>query len=190
MIAFAGATIAEIGEKRLLREVIRPLFNPERRSDSVGDDCALIEVASGRVLCASTNHVSAELIAFRLGLIDYAGLGRSLTALTLSDIAACGDRALALLLATALPSSFRVDDLVSLLTAIQREGGKCGVQIKGGDLSASSELSLSCTALGEHPSRASGCSSTSRPISSTLDRSHNSPCDFTRCIPYAFTPGC
>ena len=85
--------LRDIGEKRLIAEYIRPLFNPAGLRESVGDDCALIQVGAGNWVCVSTDRVPADLIAFKLGLIGFRELGQYLAVLNISDIAGqCPER--------------------------------------------------------------------------------------------------
>lgn len=143
----ATACLRDVGEKSLIRELIRPLLNPEGDADSIGDDCAVIPVSAGGV-CASTDRVPADLVSFRLGILDHRGLGRYLAVLNLSDIAAMGARPVGLLLNLGLPGDLRVADLEALLRGA---GGACaehGCRVIGGDLSSASELCLSATSLG------------------------------------------
>src|SRR4051812_32258242 len=102
--------ISDIGEKRLIQEFIRPLFNSADRVEGVGDDCAMLSAPEGQLWLFSTDRVPADLIAFRLGVLDHCGLGRYLARLNISDIAACGGTPVALLLNLGLPDDFPYED--------------------------------------------------------------------------------
>ena len=97
-------TIGEIGEKRLITEFIRPFFNETNAPEGVGDDCAMV-ATDGATVLLSTDRVPADLISFRLGILDFEGLGRYLAVLNISDIAACGGTPKALLLNFGLPGT-------------------------------------------------------------------------------------
>jgi len=141
--------IGEFGEKFLVRNLIRPLFNPRETRWGVGDDAGLVDVQPGRSILVSTDRVPADLIAFKHGILDYRGLGAYLVRLNLSDIAACNGRPLGLLLNLGLPSSLPVSALTQLLLGALEVCEKVGCPVVGGDLSDSPELSISATALGE-----------------------------------------
>lgn len=143
-----GHTISELGEKELIRSIIKPLLNPDDDPNSVGDDCAAIPVGPDGFVCASTDRVPADLISFRLGIIGHRGLGYYLAVLNLSDLAAMGARPSGLLLNLGLPSNTLVDDLVALLEGAKDACAEYGCRILGGDLSNSVELSLSATSIG------------------------------------------
>lgn len=142
-------TLAAMGEKEVIRRIVTPLFNPNKRQWSVGDDCALIEVKEGTAVLVSTDRVPADLIAFRLGILDHRGLGRYLARLNLSDIAASGGTPRGLLLNLGLPRDYLVRDLLALLLGALDVADRHGCGIIGGDLSDAGELSISATAIGQ-----------------------------------------
>jgi thiamine-monophosphate kinase len=140
--------IREVGEKELIRSVIKPLLNPADDPNSVGDDCAVVQAEAGSLFCLSTDRVPADLISFRLGIITHRGLGYYLAILNLSDLAAMGAKPSGLLLNLGLPPDTLVDDLVAFLRGARDACTEYGCRILGGDLSNSIELSLSATSFG------------------------------------------
>ena len=68
-------TLRELGEKELIRSVIKPLFNPKNERGLAGDDCAVIDVGHDMAICVSTDRVPADLTSFKLGLINHFELG-------------------------------------------------------------------------------------------------------------------
>lgn len=141
-------TIADVGEKRLISEFIKPFFNAANSPEGVGDDCAILMAAERTAVLLSTDRVPADLIAFRLGILDFTGLGRYLATLNVSDIAACGGTPKALLLNFGLPATLLYDDLVGLCRGVQDVSSRFGCPVLGGDLSSAGELSLSATVVG------------------------------------------
>jgi thiamine-monophosphate kinase len=142
-------TISDLGEKRLIAEFVAPLFNPSGEVGGVGDDCAMIEGADGYVWLFSTDRVPADLISFRLGIIDHYGLGRYLAWLNISDIIACGGKPLALLLNLGLPTDFLYDDFRMLCRGFGDAATKYSCRVLGGDISSSREISISATSIGK-----------------------------------------
>lgn len=140
-------TLSDIGEKALIRDFIKPLFNAHDDPCGVGDDCAMVRVGDDIVLL-STDRVPADLTAFRLGILDYDGLGDYLARLNLSDIAACGGRPVALLLNLGLPGSAKYEDVRSLCRGFNRQAETHGCRVLGGDITAAVELSASATSIG------------------------------------------
>lgn len=141
-------TIAEIGEKGIIERFLRPLFNPGNDVNGVGDDCAALEVPFGSLALLSTDRVPADLISFRAGVLDYFGLGRYLAVLNFSDIAACGGVPQALLLNFGLPSDLPVSALLDICRGIMSVVDPLDAKVMGGDMSLSSEISISATAFG------------------------------------------
>jgi thiamine-monophosphate kinase len=140
--------LRDIGEKAIVRDLIKPLLNPEGSENSVGDDCAVIPIGGDLAFCASTDRVPSDLVSFRLGILDYEGLGRYLAVLNLSDLAAMGATASGLLLNLGLPPTLLTSEFISLLRGAREACAKVGCAVVGGDLSSASELSISATSLG------------------------------------------
>lgn len=143
-----SATVFDLGEKILIEEILRPLFNPNRERNSVGDDCAAVEIPSSSFAIVSTDRVPADLISFRAGVLDFQNFGRYLGVLNLSDLAACGGVPLALLFNCGLPKELLIWDFVSISAGFQQIAVQFGAKVVGGDITSSLELSLSATALG------------------------------------------
>jgi thiamine-monophosphate kinase len=140
-------TISDVGEKKLIREFIKPFFNADDNPCGVGDDCAMLELGD-QIVLFSTDRVPADLTAFRLGILDHHGLGSYLARLNLSDIAACGGRPVGMLLNLGLPPNTAYEDVESLCKGFRLEAEKAGCNVLGGDITASAELSVSATSMG------------------------------------------
>ena len=140
--------LSDIGEKALIADYIKPLFNPTNRAESVGDDCALIPITSKLYVCVSTDRVPPDLISFKLGLIAYRELGRYLAVLNISDIAAAGGEPSALLLNLAFPRDFDLADFQEILAGAKEAAELYGAKVLGGDLSDAREMNLVATSIG------------------------------------------
>jgi thiamine-monophosphate kinase len=139
--------ISDVGEKNLIRKFIKPFFNAEDDPCGVGDDCAMLELGDEIVLF-STDRVPADLTAFRLGILDHYGLGDYLARLNLSDIAACGGRPAGMLLNLGLPPDTPYEHVESICKGFRSQADKTGCSVLGGDITASTELSISATSVG------------------------------------------
>lgn len=140
--------LKDIGEKEIIRSIIKPYFNPSRNIGGVGDDCAVIAIGNKHI-CLSTDRVPADLISFKLGLIDYYDLGNYLAVLNISDIAAMGAKPIGLLLTFAFEDTFTIENLKQLLNGVNGACQKYNCTVLGGDLSNTSEMSISATSVGE-----------------------------------------
>lgn len=139
--------LSDIGEKKLIQSFIKPFFNQADDPAGVGDDCAMIPFGDELALL-STDRVPSDLTAFRIGILDFEGLGDYLARLNLSDIAACGGRAVGLLLNLGLPEDVDVEDVRALCRGFRARAEEHGATVLGGDITSASELSLSATAIG------------------------------------------
>lgn len=143
----SSQTLSDIGEKAFIRDFIKPFFNVDNDPSGVGDDCAMV-VFGDEVALLSTDRVPSDLTAFRAGILDYGGLGDYLARLNLSDIAACGGRAVGLLLNLGLPSDISQEDAKALCRGFEACAVRHGVKVLGGDITSACELSISATSVG------------------------------------------
>lgn len=132
-------------------DLIKRFFTRETRraavSVGVGDDCAVLAVAPGHQLTVSTDML-VEGRHF-LSTVAPARLGHKALAVNLSDLAACGARPLAYLLALSMP---RVDErfLAGLAEGLHALADEHGIELVGGDTTAG-PLNLCITVMGEVP---------------------------------------
>jgi thiamine-monophosphate kinase len=140
--------LKDIGEKEIIRRYIKPLFNPLGMKDLVGDDCAIVDVSGKTRVCLSTDRVPADLISFKLGIIDYFGIGYYLVILNISDIVSSGAYPIGLLLTLAFQENFLLEDFKQFLMGVKKACDEYKCNIIGGDLSNSSEMSISATSVG------------------------------------------
>lgn len=139
--------LSHVGEKALIRDFIKPFFNAADDPAGVGDDCALVEFGD-EVALLSTDRVPSDLTAFKLGILDFFGLGDYLARLNLSDIAGCGGRAVGLLLNLGLPNDIAYDNVVAICRGFGSRAERHGATVLGGDITSACELSISATSIG------------------------------------------
>lgn len=139
--------ITAVGEKRVIREFIKPLFNNADDPAGVGDDCAMVTFG-GECALLSTDRVPSDLTAFKYGILDFQGLGDYLARLNLSDIAACGGQAVGLLLNLGLPDNTSYEDVRALCHGFGSCAQRHEAVVLGGDITSASELSISATSIG------------------------------------------
>jgi len=116
------------------------------RATGLGDDCALL-AAGGRLLAVSTD-VSVEDVHFRLAWLSLEEIGWRAAAAALSDLAADGADADAVLVALTVPAGAGDDDVVALMSGAGAAAAEVGARVVGGDLSAGPGWSVAVTALG------------------------------------------
>jgi len=115
-------TLGNIGEKRLLAEYILPFFNPNHDPFAASDDCTVLSVPNGHVALLTTDRVPSDLIALKLGIIDYVGFGKHVAAINLNNIAACGGTPTGMVLTFAAPPEFLVEHLILLRQKLVSSG--------------------------------------------------------------------
>lgn len=128
--------------------IARYFTRPARRAVlGVGDDCALLAPAAGMQLAISTDML-VEGRHF-LATVASDALGHKALAVNLSDLAACGARPLAFMLALALP---RVDEafLAGFSQGLFALADAHDIELVGGDTTAG-PLAICITVLGEVP---------------------------------------
>lgn len=143
-----GETVGQLGEKRLLQQVILPMINPGQNPHLAGDDCGIVGIGSGQIVCVSTDRVPWDLTAYHLKIMSEYDLGYYLAVLNISDIAAMGAKPTGLLLNIALPSDFPIKDLVQIFKGALAAATEYNCSIIGGDLSEAHEPSLCATSIG------------------------------------------
>lgn len=128
--------------------IARYFSRPARRVPlGVGDDCALLALESGQQLAVSCD----TLVEGRhfLSTVDPQRLGHKALAVNLSDLAACGARPVAFMLALSMP---HVDEvfLEGFSRGLYALADEQAVDLVGGDTTAG-PLAMTITAFGEVP---------------------------------------
>jgi thiamine-monophosphate kinase len=141
-----AALMSALGPGREFDRVRRIAAALGARAAGLGDDCALL-AAGGGTLAASTD-VSVEGVHFRLEWLSLEEIGWRAAAAALSDLAAEGAEADAVLIALSVPAAAGDDDVVAVMSGAGAAATEAGARVAGGDLSAGSGWSLAVTALG------------------------------------------
>ena len=112
----------------------------------IGDDGAVITSLGERALVASTD-ASVENVHFRKEWLSPLEIGYRAAAAALSDLAAMGAKPLGMLVAMALPETWR-ESIDALTDGIGEAAQACEAPILGGDMTRSEELNMTFTVLG------------------------------------------
>lgn len=126
-----------------------------------GDDAAVVAAPDGRVV-ASTD-VLVEGRHFRRDWASAVEIGHRAAAANLADIAAMGAVPTALLVALCAPPDLDAAWAEGLADGLGAEAGLVGASVVGGDMSASSVLTIAVTALGDLQGRPPVLRSGARP---------------------------
>jgi thiamine-monophosphate kinase len=140
-------TIGETGEFDLIARITEILPRTAEVIIGPGDDTALVATRSGSVL--ATIDVLVEGVHFRRDWSSATDVGRKAAAASLADIAAMGGVATALLVGFAAPGDLPVEWALECTAGLTAEATKVGASIVGGDVVASSVVTVCVTALGD-----------------------------------------
>jgi thiamine-monophosphate kinase len=143
----ADATLADIGEFRLIRALTDLFGQGEQVLLGPGDDAAVLSCPDGRVVVSTDLHVDTR--HFRRDWASAGDIGRRVAAANLSDISAMGGRATALTIGLAAPRDLPADWALELARGIAEECGLVGASVVGGDLTAADQVMVAVTALGQ-----------------------------------------
>ncbi|MFZ4487651.1 MAG: thiamine-phosphate kinase [Candidatus Nanopelagicales bacterium] len=140
-------TIGEAGEFGLIARITEALPSSAACLVGPGDDTAVVATMSGSVL--ATIDVLVEGIHFRRDWSSATDVGRKAAAASLADVAAMGGVATALLVGFAAPGDLPVAWALECTAGLTAEAARVGACVVGGDVVASSVITLSVTALGD-----------------------------------------
>jgi thiamine-monophosphate kinase len=126
--------LSELGELGLLAELERRGLAQHIRNDAA-------ELGGGLIV---TQDALVEGVHFRLDMVSWRELGFRAAAVNLSDLAASGATAEALVVTLAAPGETELDDVLALYEGL----AEAGIPVAGGDTTAAPQLVLSVTAIG------------------------------------------
>jgi thiamine-monophosphate kinase len=156
-------TLGELGEAEVLRRIFPRLPDAAVALVGPGDDAAVLAAPDGRLVVTTDTMVHGP--DFRLAWSTPHDLGWKAAATNLSDIAAMGARATALVVAVAAPPETHVSLLEGLADGLRDACAALapGCGVVGGDLSVSATLVIAVTAFGDLEGRDAVLRSGARP---------------------------
>ncbi len=114
----------------------------------IGDDAAVMRTDAQRIVV--TTDAIIDQVHFDSTHDSWEQIGHKAIGVNLSDIAAMGARAIAVVVTLALPNSTSLNDVKSLYAGMKRLCDRFGVQIAGGDTNfTQAVLMVSVTAIGQ-----------------------------------------
>lgn len=140
-------TLAELGEMRLINEVLLPGVS----GFSKGDDCALVQVDGAEVLWSIDPCPTP--VADLLGCCTPEAWGCLAATINLSDVAACGGRPIGLLTSLELPDDIDVNFVERFQSGLLATLAASGAQLLGGNVKSSARFSATGSVLGKAGAR-------------------------------------
>lgn len=116
-------------------------------AEGIGDDAAELPVPRGDQLLASTD-AAVENVHFVRAWVSLEAVGYRAVTAALSDLAAMAARPAGVLVSLQLPSPFDDADLAALADGIGGAVRAVGTVIRGGNIAAADQLSITTTVLG------------------------------------------
>ena len=144
-------TIADLGEFGFLARLLPTLAGGRGVIVGPGDDCAVVQTASQRLLL--TVDALVQDVHFRRGWLTPHQLGRKAFLVNASDIAAMGGAPRWCVVNLAAPPPTPADDLAAISHGVAQAAAASGACLVGGNLSRARELSVTVALLGEAPRR-------------------------------------
>lgn len=122
----------------------------------IGDDCAVLGAAAGRVVVSVDAHVEGAHFTRALMSLEDAGFRATMAAL--SDLAAMGATPLAVFGALGVPKDLSDEELYAVARGQAEAARRAGTAIAGGNLTSNPVVSITTTVIGQavHPVLRSG----------------------------------
>ncbi len=139
-------------EIQLIDNFIYPIFEKNNFSKYYGDDSIKVNINSNSILL-NTDKVRYDITGMRLNIMNDFHLGEWLVTSNISDIVSSGGTPKGILLNLSFPKKFPLKKFIDLLNGISNACINYQMDVLGGDLSTSSEVSLSATVFGDLENR-------------------------------------
>jgi len=141
-----------LNETALIREIekislVTRKFNKSLIIKSIGDDCAIFKDKNN--ILVSTDCIT-ENVHFTIGSYSFNEIGAKSLLVNLSDIAAMGGVPRLFTLSLLLPEYINEENIKNILHGIVDIAKKYKISLVGGNISRSSELSVSITIIGDY----------------------------------------
>lgn len=142
----AEETLADVGEFRLIDELVAGFAQGDEVLVGPGDDAALLRIRQGHVV------VSTDLLVegrhFRRDWVDAVDVGRRAAAQNLSDINAMGGTAHSVTLGLAAPPDLPASWVREFGRGFAEECALVGASVVGGDLTRADEIVIAVSVIG------------------------------------------
>jgi thiamine-monophosphate kinase len=143
-------TLREIGERRIVEELIAPRFRRETASliVGIGDDCAVLSAPALDEVLTFTTDPCPTPVACLLGQDDLFHYGWMTVLINVSDLAAMGSRPLGLLVSTVMPEDMTVGDYDRFLEGLSEASRKWDCPVIGGNIKDGPAFTATGSAIG------------------------------------------
>lgn len=144
------ATLAELGEKQVVRELITRLRPNGVLLDGVGHDAGFADLALSRDEVAVLNtDRSGENLAYKLGLAGPEAVGDLAVSHAVSDVAVAGGDPYLLTVCLLLPQETTLGYAKRLMDGVESAADRWGIAIASGDTKKNASIAIVVTVMGK-----------------------------------------
>ena len=143
-------TLADVGEKRLVRLILETLSAPKCIIGGRGGDATAIDLGLSRLLAVASDRCPTPL-AYKMNSSNIGVWGDLAVTCVASDLIASGARPAAFLITLLLPRTMFVRDVTDLLNRAESLAKSVGAEIVAGDTKEASQLSVITAGIGLLP---------------------------------------
>lgn len=142
-------TLRDLGERRIIKELIAPRFpTVDDNFVGIGDDCAIIPFpTSGDDIVVTTDPCPTPVSCI-IGPVDYYHYGRLSALINVSDLAAMGARPIGLVVSTIMSEDMKVSEYERFLEGLAVACSEWACPVLGGNIKDGPEFSVTGTAIG------------------------------------------
>lgn len=144
----AVPTLETLGEFRLLKEIVLPLFPTNDRVLSSGDDCAFVTSPGVEYTTVVTTDAAPQSLAWSLGVSAYRSWGWYAVLVNASDLASAGADPHVLTTSVEAPSEMPVQDFRAFFEGIAAACKEFDLRNAGGNIRSAPRFACHGTAIG------------------------------------------
>lgn len=142
-------TLRDLGERRIVKELIVPRFPSVREHIvDIGDDCAVIPAPPSDYVIVMTTDPCPTPVVCLVDTPDFYHYGRLTMLINISDLAAMGAKPVGLLVSSIMPENMKVIDYERFLDGLSDASNEWSCPIIGGNIKDGPSFAATGSALG------------------------------------------
>ncbi len=139
-------TAKDLGERKIIQLIQNSLDVMPDMPVPFGDDVSALDIGNGKLVVANTDMLVAKTDVPKSMTLWQAA--RKAVVMTISDLAAKGVQAQAVLASVGLPPELTKEEILQIGKGLNAGARENGAYIVGGDTNEAQDLTISCTAFG------------------------------------------
>jgi len=142
-------TLSDLGEFKLLNQIVLPAVKPAACATELGDDCAFITFPGTDKTLVVTTDAGPRPLVWALGFECYRTWGWYTVVCNASDLASAAATPVAFCSSVEAPEWMKVSDFQAFFEGISDACLACGLQVAGGNIRSAPRFAAHGTALGQ-----------------------------------------